>query len=102
LRPGVAVGGVVVEVGVGVILVLFEFVLEYAEMLSLKVGGALRKPLLVLLLVLVLILVFVSGDVLVGKHLVVRFPSPISRDSPCIDGESTGIVGELDRTCLGS
>ncbi len=93
-----------VEVEVGVILLLFEFVLGYAEMLSLKVGGALRKPLLVLVLVLVLVLAlaFVSGDVLMGKHLVVRFPSPISRDSPCIDGESTGIVGELDGTCLGS
>ena len=87
-----------VEVEVGVILLLFEFVLGYAEMLSLKVGGALRKP----LLVLVLVLAFVSGDVLMGKHLAVRFPSPISRDSPCIDGESIGIVGELEGTCLGS
>ena len=87
-----------VEVEAGVILLLFEFVLGYAEMLSLKVGGALRKP----LLVLVLVLAFVSGDVLMGKHLAVRFPSPISRDSPCIDGESIGIVGELEGTCIGS
>ena len=91
-----------VEVEAGVILLLFEFVLGYAEMLSLKVGGALRKPLLVLALVLVLVLAFVSGDVLMGKHLAVRFPSPISRDSPCIDGESIGIVGELEGTCIGS